>query len=131
MQMKFIFIILILFYSAVTFAVSFSIGKDDTVTEQHAKENTPDLTAIVFDDFTVSCNPADLTLVVSFTTPNSEAVSFRLVDPGGKTVSHRLVEVLEGHNVFSFDVSDLINGIYFADISNTTGHAVKKIIIDK
>jgi hypothetical protein len=84
----------------------------------------------VENDFIAYPNPAHDMINILYNSLSSENLSARIFDVIGRTVRSSNVDVTEGENKFSFDLSDLTKGIYFIELNNGVDRSIKKIIVE-
>jgi hypothetical protein len=66
-------------------------------------------------------NPATNTINVRYTAGKSGIYLFELVDMGGKILSHKAINVMQGANTTTFDASQFARGTYFINITEPGG----------
>ena len=74
-------------------------------------------------------NPATDVLVMSYSTTTDEEIQVRMLDMLGRTTLQQNVEVFEGTNPVSFDVSQLQAGTYIIEINNGSQKTTETFVI--
>lgn len=85
---------------------------------------------INLNDFNVYPNPTSKNVTISFDANNSEEMKVKFFNTIGKVVLSETVFVNNAFNK-TFNVSDFAAGVYFIEISNEKGKAIKKITVNK
>lgn len=76
-------------------------------------------------------NPTTSELNVSFDLlENAEKVTLRVTDATGRVVSQSPFQNVR-RNTFTFDVSNLANGVYYMDIITEAGHRTERFVVTK
>jgi hypothetical protein len=82
-----------------------------------------------FDVYQNVPNPADSHTDISYWTPNTTNVEFRVYDVLGNMVSSRSIHSEAGANKFSFETSTLASGIYLYSLRNGNKTVSKRMIV--
>lgn len=77
----------------------------------------------------VSPVPASQALNVEFTLENAEDINLSIVSVDGKVITSRTIRNAENVNT-SFDVSSMVNGVYFLQIETHEGLSAKKFVVN-
>jgi len=78
-------------------------------------------------------NPAKENVVIRVNTQNAGTISANVYDITGKLVLSPVQNetLLNGENNFSFNTSELQNGVYFVTLNNANGKETVKLIVNK
>ena len=84
-------------------------------------------------NFNIYPNPVVSTSILKLNFPEATKISINLYNINGQLEKIILSEadVIAGKYQYSFDVSNIDNGIYFVDIINNHNHHIKKMIVAK
>ncbi len=83
-----------------------------------------------FNEFIVYPNPVKDFVYVSFNSLSNESLSLRIFDLMGRTVRNLNQEAAEGLNKFSIDLNGLVEGVYFVEMTTSSGRVLKKIVLE-
>jgi hypothetical protein len=76
-------------------------------------------------------NPVRDNVSISFNSPVDQSATLRVFDLMGKTLFIVPVELNMGDNKFSYDLSNVPQGIYFAELQNGSEKIITKFIVEK
>lgn len=76
-------------------------------------------------------NPVLSSTEIAFNTPNSSAVTFDVYNVLGSVVYTSKFTSKAGFNTFSFDASELVNGVYFYKLSDGIHSLTNRMIVAK
>jgi hypothetical protein len=76
-------------------------------------------------------NPATEQVVVQVPMESDGKVSVTILDPSGKAALTQQQMLTKGENQFSFDVSQLPNGVYFVQVRNGEIAKTRKLVVQK
>ncbi len=82
-------------------------------------------------DMLVYPNPASNQVNVAFNSAKVDKASIRIFDMVGRTVHTEEFTTESGVNKFNINMSDVVKGIYFVELTNSGERVVKKLILDK
>ena len=77
---------------------------------------------------TVYPNPVSQDLFVDLDVDNDAEVTFSIVNAMGQVVETKTMNVFEGNNSFSSDMSNFTNGVYFLVVQNNDERTVTKFV---
>lgn len=99
-------------------------------------ENSADCTTVGIDDvlsggirMAMQPNPAYSSALVVIEVPTAQHTTFQIHDVVGKLVYQQKVQLVEGENQLSVDVSQLPNGIYTYSLNNGTNLASRRMVV--
>ena len=81
------------------------------------------------EDLIVYPNPATNYVNVEFTIPQSERITFRLMDLTGKMLKNATLDGVAGSNQYKFDIHGVSKGLYLLEIVTDNGKSVRKITV--
>lgn len=81
------------------------------------------------EDLIVYPNPATNYVNVEFTIPQSERITFRLMDLTGKMLKNATLDGFAGSNQYKFDIHGVSKGLYLLEIVTDNGKSVRKITV--
>ena len=81
------------------------------------------------EDLIVYPNPATDYVNVEFTIPQSERITFRLMDLTGKMLKNATLDGVAGSNQYKFDIHGVSKGLYLLEIVTDNGKSVRKITV--
>ena len=81
------------------------------------------------EDLTIYPNPATNYVNVEFSIPQSQKVTFQLMDLTGKMLKNADLEGVAGTNQYKFDIHGVSKGLYLMEIVTDSGKSVRKITV--
>ena len=81
------------------------------------------------EDLTVYPNPATDYVNVEFSIPQSEKVTFQLLDLTGKMLKQSSLDGVVGANQYRFGVQGVAKGMYLLEVVTASGKTVRKITV--
>ncbi len=82
----------------------------------------------VFQDFNLFPNPADNTLNIQYYSKKIEVVDIKLHDAVGNVIMETSENVADGINTFSYDISNIAQGVYLLSVETRYNTISKKFI---
>ena len=109
---------------------SSSAWRSDSSTEGGVEEISLD---VQFENagFGLFPNPATDQVMVDMPLETEGKVSVSILDPSGKTALAQQKMLVKGENQFTFDISSLLNGVYFVQVRNGEIAKTRKLVVQK
>jgi hypothetical protein len=76
-------------------------------------------------------NPTGTTTTIGYTLPESGNVNLVLRDVLGNEVQSQQVDQPQGYNIWTIDVSNMADGVYFYELQFGDQRVVKRLVVNK
>jgi len=105
---------------------------DNTTLENIADDNlNVDKSLISSNNLSLYPNPSKGDVNISYDCSKAGKMQIKLYDVSGKILLSRNDDAISGHNVFHFNVSNLLPGIYYFELINNDEKKKIKLVIEK
>ena len=86
---------------------------------------------VSFNNLNLYPNPSQGIVNISFDAVSTANVSMRISDLVGKIILTEQLQVIEGTNKFSVDLTPYSKGIYFMELNDESSRTIQRLILDK
>ncbi len=94
-------------------------------------ENQSITEAVAVSDMVIYPNPATDLVNVAFNGVQDEKVSIRIFDMVGRTIRSETFTTESGLNKFNINLHQVVQGVYFVELTSANTKIVKKLVLDK